>query len=274
MIEELLAEAGIKEMEIMAYADGVLAPERRPVVRAALAKYPELMQLLESFLFTRGPLVEAYDEVLEAPIPEALLRPFQSPPQPPAPRRGLLSFLKDILFGPSAGAFRRTALALATISAVVLAAWLLNRPIGYDFARFGERGFVASPSLQRALDTTQRGETTGIAGGLSIRPRATFRTVQGTWCREIDVTFPNGLEATALACRGGDGAWRVPVNLGLAAKDYGVAGGKQDKPQQPERNVPDEGLEMLAGAKRQVGSEDATLEKEKSLIDRGWTERR
>ena len=54
-LEEMLAEAGITEMEIMKYADGVLAPERRPLVRAALAKYPELMQLLETFIFTRGP---------------------------------------------------------------------------------------------------------------------------------------------------------------------------------------------------------------------------
>ena len=76
-LEEMLAEAGITEMEIMRYADGVLAPERRPVVRAALAKYPELMQLLESFLFTRGPLVEAYDEVLDAPIPARIMKLVQ-----------------------------------------------------------------------------------------------------------------------------------------------------------------------------------------------------
>ena len=79
-LEEMLAEARITEMEIMRYADGVLAPERRPIVRAALAKYPELMQLLESFLFTRGPLVDAYDEVLDAPIPARILNLLQPRP--------------------------------------------------------------------------------------------------------------------------------------------------------------------------------------------------
>ena len=66
-LEEMVDEPDTA-MEIMVYADGVLAPERRSVVRAALAKSAP-MQKFESFLFTRGPLVDASDVVLDAPFP-------------------------------------------------------------------------------------------------------------------------------------------------------------------------------------------------------------
>src|SRR6185503_19609685 len=107
-------------------------------------------QLLETFIFTRGPLKDVYDEVLKAPIPEALLDPLLPPVPPPAPRRrrGLGSLI-DIVFGSPA----RTAFAFAAVCAVVLAAWLLlSRPAGYDIATFGERGNVASPQLKRVLE--------------------------------------------------------------------------------------------------------------------------
>jgi hypothetical protein len=256
-LEEMLAEAGITEMEIMKYADGVLASERRPLVRAALAKYPELMQLLETFIFTRGPLKDAYDEVMEAPIPEALLALLLPPEPPPAPRRGKVGTFLDTWFGSPA----RTAFALAAMSAVVLAAWLLlSRPVGNDFATFGERGYVASSPLHQVLEKTRQGETVKISKDLSIRPRSTFDTSQGTRCREIDVIFPNRMETAALACRGSDGAWRVPVIPTPPIATYETAGGKQDKPQQSDPRV-DEGSEMLAGAKRQIGAREVPQEK-------------
>ncbi len=261
-LEDMLTDAGITEMEIMEYADGVLAPERRPVVRAALAKYPELMQLLETFIFTRDRLKDVYDEVLELPPPEPLLTRLLPPVPPPAPRRrrGLGSLI-DIVFGSPA----RTAFAFAAMSAAVLAAWLLlSRSAGHDFATFGERGNVASSQLKRVLEKTPQGEIAKISRDFSVRPRSTFDTRQGTRCREIDVIFPNGMETAALACRGSDGAWRVPVMPTPPIATYETAterqDGKKDKPQQSDPKV-DEGLEMMMGAKRQIGSRDVPLEK-------------
>jgi hypothetical protein len=262
-LEELLAEAGITEMEIMAYADGVLAPERRPVVRAALTKYPELMQLLESFLFTRGPLVEAYDEVLDAPVPETLLRPFQPPAQPPAPRRRRLAFLKDMLFGSPAGGFRRTAFALAAISTAVFAAWLLlSRSVGYDFATFGERGFVASPALQRALDETPMGKSARIGGGLSIIPQLTFSRRHEIWCREFEVVFGGGKHAGALACRRDDGAWSVGV--GTEAERVDASPGEHTPAVRKS--------EILDGARRGIkdSNDMLSIEEEDGAIKDGW----
>jgi hypothetical protein len=260
-LEEMLAAAGITEMEIMEYADGVLAPERRPIVRADLAKYPELMQLLELFIFTRGPLKDVYDEVLKAPIPEALLDPLLPRVAPPAPRRGKLGVFIDTWFGCPA----RTAFALAAMSAVVLAAWLLlSRPAGYDFATFGERGFVASPELQRALDTTPMGKSTPIGRGLSVVPQLTFATRQKIWCREISLMFGASKQSAALACRGDDGDWRVKVTTEAERVHTSP---NEHQPASREN-------EILDGARSGIKDDDVlSAEAELDVIGGGWKRR-
>ena len=260
-LEEMLAEAGITEMEIMKYADGVLAPERRPVVRAALAKYPELMQLLEIFIFTRGPLRDVYDEVLKAPTPEPLLALLLPPVPPPAPQRGKLGVLIDTWFGSPA----RTAFAFAAVSAVVAAAWLLlSRPAGYDFATFSERGFVASPALQRALDKTPMRKSAPIGGELSIVPQLTFATRQKIWCREISLMFGAGKQGAALACRGDDGDWRVKVTTEAERVHTSP---DEHRPASREN-------EILDGARSGIKDDDVlSAEAELDVIGGGWKRR-
>ena len=80
--DEKTPDEPIDDDLIMPYADGVLPPEQRPAVRDALASDPALMQKFESFLFTRGPIARAFDEVLAAPIPERLLAAVREPAPP------------------------------------------------------------------------------------------------------------------------------------------------------------------------------------------------
>ena len=118
-------------------------------------------------------------------------------------------------------------------------------PSGHDFATFGERGYVASPPLHQVLEKTRQGETVKISKDLTIRPRSTFETRQGTRCREIDVIFPNRMETAALACRGSDGAWRVPVIPTPPIATYETAGGKQDgKQDKPQQSGPRGGMRV------------------------------
>ncbi len=268
----MLAEAGITEMEIMEYADGVLAPARRPVVRAALATYPELMQLLESFLFTRGPLKDVYDEVLNAPVPDPPLRLLRPPvPPPPPPRRRGLDIVRGI-FGTPASGYRRTALAFAAISAAVFAAWLLSRPVGHDLATFGERGFVASPALQRVLDETPMRVSVRIADGLSIVPQLTFSTRRKTWCRELTLSFGDDKQAGALACRGDDGDWRVQTLTPPSRKINPI-------PPPPDKSTiagdeADEFKKLLDAARDSIMEGDAlSADEEKRVIEDKWRPR-
>jgi len=203
-LEETLAEARITEMEIMRYADGVLAPERRPIVRAALATYPELMQLLESFLFTRGPLVDAFDVVLDAPVPARILNVLQ-PRQQPA---GFFDWLNPATWPQLR--FRTPVFAVAGLAAVALLAWLMNYAVRYDFIPPDRQGVAAPSTLQQALDATPVGASVQLVEHLAFEPQLTFYSRLKLWCREYGLTYGNNaLWEGRLACRGTDGVWRV-----------------------------------------------------------------
>ena len=68
--DRVLAMAGITAEEVMAYADGVLAPHRRQAVSDAFVKYPDLLQLLEIYLVRFD---EPYDNLPNPPLPEQVL---------------------------------------------------------------------------------------------------------------------------------------------------------------------------------------------------------
>ena len=76
----------ISDEVLMAYVDGELPEEERKTLQAALARDAPLMQRLESFVFTRGPLLPAYNAVLSAPIPERISQ-LLAAAEPPVPRR-------------------------------------------------------------------------------------------------------------------------------------------------------------------------------------------
>lgn len=260
-LEEMLAEAGITEMEIMRYADGVLAPERRPIVRAALARYPELMQLLESFLFTRGPLVEAYDEVLDAPVPARIMNLLRPRPEPPS--------LLDLLGVGSWHRFRPRApvFAVAALAAIALPAWLMNYVARYDYIPPERQGVAVPPALQQALDTTPMRASARLAHGLSMEPQLTFYSRLKIWCREFGMVYgDNALWQGRLACRGSDGIWRVRNEAAPL-------------PFRPDAQAPDDEGRVageaakgaMAKARDDLKGEDVLgVDAEADVIKRGW----
>jgi hypothetical protein len=256
-LEEMLAEAGITEMEIMRYADGVLAPERRPVVRAALARYPELMQLLESFLFTRGPLVEAYDEVLDAPIPARIMKLLQRRREPAS----LRDFI-NVAFRVRAPVF-----AVAALAAVALAAWLMNYVTRYDFIPPDRQGVAAPTALQQALDKTPMRASARLAEGVSIEPQLTFYSRLNQWCREFGTIYgDNAVWQGRLACRGSDGVWRVRVETNpLPFRPDGPAADADSRP------AGEAAMGSLATARDDLKAGDMLgAAAEADLIGKGW----
>ncbi len=249
----VLAKAGITMEELMAYADGVLAPDRRAAVRAALEGHPDLMQLLETFLFTKGAFVRPFDELLSKPVPRKLVKAARG--------RGWPS-IRELWRGlyPPNPAFRTAVFAVA-LAAVVLAGWLVSHPPPENVVFLDESGLVPSQLLQRALEETPSGRSTRIAKHLSIRPKLTFYGKQKSWCRQYDLVWDSKLQAGGLACRGEDGVWRVHVGTGAlpAAGDIQPA---------------DEQEKILQDARR--GIIDGTslrLSEEEDLIRNGWKPR-
>jgi surface antigen len=197
---------------IMPYADGVLPPEQRAAVRDALASDPELMQEFESFLFTRGPMPRAFDEVLAAPVPERLLAAVRAPAPAPAPARSagsrdggpsLLERIGDLFRMPAFS----PAVAIPAVLVAAAAGWLAGTALHPDSVPPERRAHVAS-ALQKALEQTPSGSTANIADGLTLKPTLTFASVQ-TWCRQYELDQGSALRSQGLACRMPDGNWRV-----------------------------------------------------------------
>ncbi len=273
--------AAITDEEIMAYADGVLAPERRAIIRQALATDPALMQTLESFLVTRGPLIRPFDEVLATPLPDAMLATLQPPAAKPSPAGRLAAFLRAATGMHMFARYRMPMLAVAALCLVLLGAWLGSYALQYlgppphwhEFARMGERGFIALPPLQSALESTPSGAAVRLSERLSIRPVATLRTQQDIWCREFDLLYSSGQRGRSLACRSGDGTWLVPVTTVPQGSSYVVVGGSQ--PNAPSGKSPsDDSASIIDGARQRMSSDPVVgPEKEKSLIEGRWRQK-
>jgi len=207
-------------------ADGKLSPDQRAALRVALTRNLELQELYESFRFTRNPLASSFDAVLSAPVPERLLRTVRESgtlrARPSAARRtrtlswtrsrASLAWLGEALrapaFSPAAG--------IAVLAVSVAAGWLLHTAIG-DGASSDARAFDTSAQVQRALELTPSGVKVDVARGVQLEPRLTFATEDKVWCRQYTLSYGEPQEAGGVACRDGDGVWRLVIETSLPA---------------------------------------------------------
>jgi hypothetical protein len=202
-LEELLAEAGISMEELMAYADGVLALERRPAVREALRTHPDLMQALEIFLFTKGAFVRPYEELLARPVPSKLVDAVRESRQ-----RSLWDVWRRLLSPEPA--YRAPVLVVAGLAAILVTAWwVLAHGLSYELVPRDRQGLAAAPALQQMLEGTRRNKVAEIVPRLTVRPTATFYSNLKAWCRQYELRYDNAVLQVAIACRGSDGVWRL-----------------------------------------------------------------
>jgi hypothetical protein len=228
-LDRLLMDAQITEEDLMAYADGVLAPDRRLAVRDALAKYPDLMRLLEIFLFTRGPVPAVFNGVLVESTAEKLLAKLKEAEQLRTGTRWKFFGLDPAGLLPLNFKFRAPILVIGAVAAAAVAAWLLGYAV--QFVAPDKQGLAASPSLQRALDATPSGKSASLAELLSVEPKLTFFSRLNTWCREYELVYgDNALRQRRLACRDKDGIWRAvgETNAISGKSQYGTADGGDD----------------------------------------------
>src|SRR5262249_14325917 len=160
------------------------------------AAHPEEMHSVRAYRFTKEQLPEAFGGALHVP-PELLRRCL------PDRRLSLL-------------APRTAAWALAASVAVLLAGasgWLLRAVTHEGRAGFTllAKGIAAPPPLQRALETKLTGELAQLAANVSLKPMSTFPSLEKHWCRQYALDYADATRAGGLACRDGDGIWRIGV---------------------------------------------------------------
>ena len=81
----------VTELDLHAYIDGELSPERAAAVEAAMAGDPALAERVRDFQADRQALVDTYRRLADAPVPAALLRAASTPP-PPRRRPRIIGF--------------------------------------------------------------------------------------------------------------------------------------------------------------------------------------
>ncbi len=247
----------------MRFIDGDLPPSEWSDIVAEAVRDPDLAQRLEAFRFTKEELAGAFAPTLEVPprLIEKILRRTA-----PASRtsRWYPSFVAPA--GLTTPKVRLQAIASAATLALLAGAagWILRESVRPDYA-----GLIAPPSFQRALEETSSGASAKLSGDLSIRPASTFSSIQKRWCREYVLINGNRLGATALACRGDDGIWRVEAQENPPAAPY---------PKDPTAYVPAgktqapgaSGAESVAEHRDRIMSADLSLEEEAELIKARW----
>ena len=179
----------------MRFVDGDLPPREHTFVAGLIAADPDATRSVLAYRFTKEGLWGAYDVAMNVPA-ELINRCL-----PAADRPKLRSRLPG---------WRPTALALAASLALVLAGaagWRLLEAPRSDVA--GLVG-IASPGLQRALETTLVGNVAQLSGAWSAKLVATFPSRERSWCRQYALSEGQQERARGIACRQGD-RWHIVV---------------------------------------------------------------
>lgn len=237
------------EVELMAYADGTLPPERAARIEAAARDNPVLQARIERFQAStrllQGAFVQADREAATRPLPPALQALLQLPPVAPGPR---VVPLRPRRSRPPA---LRWGLALAASLALGLATALLVTRTG---------GEATSPALAVALAEALPGQLpSGEPRAISVDGQGwealvlgSTQQADGRYCRELEL-LPADPAATAerhWLCQDGAGWAPVTVAEGSAGSgDWQLASG---------------------GAPLSPGRRLSTAE-EAAALARGWT---
>jgi hypothetical protein len=180
---------------LMAYVDGELAADERARVDAEIARDPALKTYVERQQALRRGLHDAFDEILDAPLPERLLAAAKQPPPLHARLGGMLRGLTA----------RRTLVLSGIPAAAALACGLVigifvSGPAGNIVP--GRNGLVAHGELAVALNeqlAASPAQSAPAKIGISFRDRS------GRYCR----TFETGGNA-GIACHAKTG-WSIAM---------------------------------------------------------------
>ena len=236
---------------VMAYVDGELDASARAAFEQALEIDGELAARVAGQQRLRGLLREAYDDVLDEPVPARIKQALAGAPTAPrsAPTPSLRERLQQwlrVLAAPQA-------LAMAACVMFGVAIGVSVRAPGGAFDTVDGR-LVARGALAQALNERLSGEAAadGVRIGLS------FVAQQGNYCRSFMLQSPSA--SAGLACRA-DGGWQLELvttpAAGNAAPTYRQAGSEMPP-------------EVLRAVDERIFGNALDAAAERSARERGW----
>ncbi len=222
----------LSDETLMAYADGELDDAARARVEAVLERDPDSRARLKIFISTGAPLAALYGRPMAEPVPphlvalvlggqEKMRSHHAARERRPAKAAG--EALKVLFAWPQ--------WAMVAASAVLVLAiggsggWYLRQTSStMNGLVKADRGqFFAVGPLKRALETAPSGADAPLGtvadtgGASSVRLVLTFKNRQNAFCRQYDMTIPQGAYA-GIACRNDDGQWRLDLHLAASPR--------------------------------------------------------
>lgn len=249
----------ITQEELSGYLDGELSAKDSRKVEAAAASDPMLRARLEGLRKLDGSVRAAFDTLLEARGPdplEAMIRSRIAEPQSSHAGDNVVAFAPRRM---AARNWQWPSAIAATLVAGVLFGQVVH--LGSD-----ERGDWVNPAngaapqagkvLAAALSTTPSGTAFDLGKGRQGVARLTFVSTGGELCRQFEINDGRA-QSGVLACRSGEGAWRLtavaPLHASGAAGGFSTAAGPGDDP------VSAMADKLIAGAPMDAAQEAAAL---------------
>jgi len=188
----------IQELDLLAYADGLLEPARREEVEALLRRDPEAAGRVAAYVAQNQAIRAAYGGVVAEPVPARLLAVLDRPPQASFWRRPL-----------------RFAAFAASLAAAGFLGWMANAPQGGG-TQPSQALVEASLALHADWSPRPEAAAVGSAEGPLLLPKALASEPEGELALRIpppDLT-PLGLQLLALRTTEGRGLPGVQLVYG------------------------------------------------------------
>jgi hypothetical protein len=191
------------------HIDGALSDQRAAELKRRLAAEPALAARLQQLERANSAVRDAYAGIAAEPLPDSVLDLIESAPRARTADTGVV----DLAARRQARAPRFAPLPMSLAAGIALA---IGLSVGYvvtsrgpapESALIANAGVIeAGTALHEALETTASATAREIESGVTLTPVFTFRSVDGDYCRHVDIASERG-GGEALACRS-DGRWR------------------------------------------------------------------
>lgn len=209
-----------EDQALSALLDDELPPDEAERLRQRLAREPALAERLDELAGSDAALRQAYRDVVDEPLPQAvldLLRRSESGDSAAPSAAAADDDTRVVALGSSRGApMRWFSLPAAAAAALALVVGVLVGQLVDTGQAPPSTGLVAglgpvepATALYEILQSAPSAESHTLGASFTATPRLTFRTQGGDYCRQVDVTSPQGTTET-LACRRA-GEWHLEV---------------------------------------------------------------
>lgn len=242
-----MAQLHLSDEILMAFADGELDEPVAATVEDAMAHDPAIAKRVAEFLRSRRIARSAFPEGTAPDVPSELRAAVQAQIDrfEGSARPDITPRFRPTRSAPPPGRRPLVMALAASVAALAIAAagYLAGRQeLSPSLQAVGPITRLADPEVDRVLSESRSGQEQDLSFG-RMRVISTFRTANGSLCREFKLQAPSG-SSDAVACR--NGGWTITFALASAGTSSGY--------------VPSGGADLMATYLQETGAGEPLLD--------------